>query len=103
MSLGIRLDSELEESVHEVFVTSTPTSVQNISNDSEVITTFIDCDIIQVMNTLLDQVETQMKYSTKDILTDNEGKGDLNIFKETKNNSQVLKPEGRPAHFADLK
>ncbi|KAG8187279.1 hypothetical protein JTE90_019168 [Oedothorax gibbosus] len=101
MSLGTRLDSELEESLHEV-VTSTPKSVQNIINDSEPITTFIACDTIQVMNFLLDQVETEMKNSTKDILTDNEGKGDLEILKETENNSQVLEPEERPAYSVDL-
>ncbi|KAG8185051.1 hypothetical protein JTE90_017071 [Oedothorax gibbosus] len=103
MSLGKRLDLQLEKSVHEVFVTSTPTSDQNIIDDSEPITSFIDCDIIQVMDMLLDQVETEMTNPTKDVLPDNEGKDDINIFKETKNNSKVLKLEGRPEHPADLK
>ncbi|KAG8187290.1 hypothetical protein JTE90_019179 [Oedothorax gibbosus] len=103
MSLGTRLDWGLEESLHEV-VTSTPTSVQNIINGSEALTTFIDCDIIQVMNALLDQVvETEMKNPTEDIPTDNQGKADLNTFKETENNSQVLEPEGSQDQSADLK
>ncbi|KAG8197967.1 hypothetical protein JTE90_029362 [Oedothorax gibbosus] len=60
-----------------------------ITSTMEPTTSLIDCDIIQVMNILLDQVEKQLKNSTKEILTDNEDKSDLKIL--TKAHSNGLK------------